>query len=94
MNTQQCIANDILDNSLTKAPDEQLLMIVMGGTGTGKSHIIGALMKVVVESLGNDSMLGLGTTGTVAFEIAGATCYSMLDLPINQPINQLSALVL
>ena len=41
--------------------------------------------------MGNESdVLRMGTTGTAAFLISGATCHSILILPVNHPFNILS----
>ena len=63
--------------SETAANHEQLLMIICGTAGTGKSYLINA----IAAQLKDDCCL-TATTGIAAFNINGITIHSLLQLPI------------
>ena len=56
---------------------QQLLMIIYGTAGTGKSHLIHA----IASQMKHDCCL-TATTGIAAFNINGVTIHSLLQLPI------------
>ena len=67
--------------------DESDIIMIIDIPGTGKSTTI----TKMVENLLHGYVLRLGTTGTSAFVVAGATCHSALHLPINikfQPLQR------
>ena len=60
-------------------------VLILGGPGTGKSHVIKAISRGVADHFNNvNAVLRLGTTGTAAFGIGGATVHSVLRLPVNR----------
>lgn len=61
----------------TTAIREQLLMIIYGTAGTGKSYLINA----IASQLKDDCCL-TATTGIAAFNINGVTIHSLLQLPV------------
>ncbi|HEY0652265.1 MAG TPA: AAA family ATPase, partial [Chryseosolibacter sp.] len=71
------------------ANEQQLLLLVMGGPGTGKSAFIHAVATACLNEDGTSSALLMGTTGTAAYGIAGYTAHSALHLPLNAPLKPL-----
>ena len=62
----------------------QTLMIIIGGTDTGKIILVKLVTKIVNETVQNITpVIRLGTTKTAAFLISGDTCHSVLSLPVN-----------
>ena len=68
--------------------DESDVIMILGPPGSGKSTTIHSIIKMVEDIL-HGSVLRLGTIGTTAFVIAGATCHSTLHLPINRKFQPL-----
>ena len=85
LNDEQRLAFEIITEHHQKLTTEselsndhkQLLMIIYGTTGTGKSYLIHA----IASQLQNDCCL-TATTGIAAFNINGITIHSLLQLPI------------
>ena len=70
--------------------DSQTVIILMGGTGTGKSIVVKSVAKIVNETVQNSMpVIRVGTTGTDSFVISGDTCNSVIRSPINIPIQDL-----
>ena len=70
--------------------DSQTVMILMGGTGTGKSIVVKSVTKIVNETVQNSMpVIRVGTTGTDSFVISGDTCNYVFRSPINSPIQDL-----
>ena len=67
-------------------------MIITGGPGTGKSTVVKGITKVVnnMTYRAESAVLRMGTTGTAAFVISGATCHSILYLPVNRAFADLT----
>ena len=83
LNDEQSFAVAIVSHKIRC--NERLLMTITGGPGTGKSTVIKGITKAVNSIIGNETaVLRMGTTGTAAFVISGATCHSVLSLPINR----------
>ena len=68
--------------------DESDIIMILGPPGSGKSTTIHSIKKMV-ENILHGYVLRLGTTGTSAFVVAGATCHSALHLPINRKFQPL-----
>ena len=73
--------------------DERDVIMILGHPGSGKSTTIHSIIKMVEDIL-HGSVLRLGTIGTTAFVIAGATCHSALRLPINRQFRLLQGSLL
>ena len=58
---------------------EQLLLIIIGEGGTGKSYLINAIQNYL-----KDSCTITATTGKAAFNINGITIHSFLKLPVGR----------
>jgi len=70
-------AYDIINShSQQPYPKEPLLLIIIGGGGTGKSYLINA-----VKNLLQQSCAVTATTGKAAFDMHGCTIHSQLKLP-------------
>ena len=68
--------------------DASDVIMIIGTPGSGKITTIHSITKMV-ENILHVSVLCLGTTGTAAFVIAGATCHSTVRLPINRQFGPL-----
>lgn len=67
-----------------------LLLNIDGRAGTGKSFIIQVLSaRLAVLSGHYDTILRCAPTGAASFGISGSTVHSLLNLPINRPIESL-----
>jgi ATP-dependent DNA helicase PIF1 len=71
-----CHTTNPIENEAATNP-EQLLMIIYGTAGTGKSYLIDA----IASQLKHDCCI-TATTGIAAFNINGVTIHSLLQLPI------------
>ena len=60
--------------------DEQLLMIVLGTTGTGKSYLIDAIRTLFVDHNSSKCMKITAPMGIAAANITGLTIYSLLSI--------------
>ena len=101
LNNEQKLAFDIITNHYKKThtgyvqaeqvnDNKQLLMIIYGTAGTGKSYLIHAIASQLKE----DCCL-TATTGIAAFNINGVTIHSLLQLPIrNQNAKELEGAAL
>ena len=79
-----CYTTNPIENEAATNP-EQLLMIIYGTAGTGKSYLIDA----IASELKHDCCI-TATTGIAAFNINGVTIHSLLQLPIrNQGAKEL-----
>ena len=58
---------------------EQLLLIIIGDGGTGKSYLINAIRNYL-----EDNCVVTVTTGKGAFNMNGTTIHSCLKLPVGQ----------
>ena len=67
----------IKEHSRQPSPKDPLLLIIIGGGGTGKSYLIN-----VIKSLLQHSCAVTATTGKAAFSIHGCTIHSLLKLPV------------
>ena len=66
--------------------NEQLLMIVVGTAGTGKSFLINAIRQLFVQQNSSEQLKITAPTGIAASNIHGCTIYSLLSL-MNVEIN-------
>ena len=64
-------------------PNDPLLLVIVGGGGTGKSYLINA-----VKNLLQQSCAVTATTGKAAFSIHGCTIHSLLKLPVGAKGNK------
>ena len=64
-------------------PKDPLLLIIIGGGGTGKSYLINA-----VKNLLQHSCAVTATTGKAAYSIRGCTIHSLLKLPVGAKGNK------
>ena len=86
LNREQLFAANIMEQNM----DSQILMIIMGGPGTGKSTAVKSVTKIVNETVQiSMPVIRLGTTGTDYFVISGDTCNSVLIWPTNSPLQDL-----
>ena len=69
--------NIVKAHSEQLSPKDPLLLIIIGGGGTGKSYLINAI-KVLLKQ----SCAVTATTGKAAFSIHGCTIHLMLKLPV------------
>ena len=91
LNMRQRLAFDTVFEYINNEECTEKCMLIIGGPGTGKSYVIKAISRMVAEHFGNDnSVLRLGTTGTAAFVIGGATVHSVLRLPVNRRFSPLT----
>lgn len=68
----------------------QLLLNVDGRAGTGKSFIIKVLSAHLTSLSGcEDTILRCAPTGAASFGIFGSTVHSLLQLPVNKPLDPL-----
>ncbi|KAJ2913508.1 hypothetical protein MD484_g6899, partial [Candolleomyces efflorescens] len=86
LNSEQRRAHDIivecLQNDATDVPQDQLLLIVHGQGGTGKTTMIRAVTETLSES-GLESALGkTATSGIAASAIGGNTVHTFCGIPI------------
>ena len=74
--------------------DECDVIMILGTPGIGKSTTIHSIKKMV-DNILHGSVICLGTTGTAAFLISGATFHSTLHLHINKKFRllQISAIL-
>ena len=80
----QKLAYDIINTHLHKpCPKDPLLLIIIGGGGTGKSYLINA-----IKNLLQNTCAVTATTGKAAYNIHGCTIHSLLKLPIGTKGNK------
>ena len=77
LNHAQHTTYDIVSNHLSVENYQQLLMIITGLAGSGKSYLIDT-----VKSLLNERCKVCAYFGIAAFNINGSTLHSLLQLPI------------
>ncbi len=77
LNQCQQTAYDIVENHFASAINGQLLMMITGLAGSGKSYVIDA-----IRGLLNDSCKVSAYFGIAAFNVSGTTLHSLLQLPI------------
>ena len=75
--------NMVKAHSQHPCPKDQLLLIVVGVAGTGKSYLINAIRNLL-----GTSCAVTATTGKAAFNINGCTIHSLLKLPIGSRGNK------
>ena len=81
LSTMQRKAFDIIQaHTFGGSQDEQLLMIVIGTAGTGKSYLINAIRHLFKEHDCVPSLKITAPTGIAAANIRGSTIYSLLSL--------------
>ena len=80
---QKCAYDIIKRHSEQPYPNDPLLLIIIGGGGTGKSYLINA-----VKNLLKQSCAVTATTGKAAFSIHGCTIHSLLKLPVVQKVTK------
>ena len=68
--------------------DESDVIVILGTPGSGKITTIQSITKMF-DNILHGSVICLGTTGTAASVISGATCNSTLRLPINRQVRPL-----
>ena len=72
LNREQLFVANIIQQDM----DSQTFIIIVGGPGTKKSAVVKAVTNILNENIQNSmSVLCLGTIGTDAFLISGATCH-------------------
>ena len=69
-----------------RATDDQLLAIISGGAGTGKSYLIQAIKELM-----GDKCLLTAPTGVAAFNISGETIHSALGLQCKLALAEMSS---
>ena len=79
--TMQRKAFDIIyAHTFSDSQDEQLLMVLVGMAGTGKSYLINAVHHLFTEHNRSPSLKITAPTGIAAANICGSTIYSLLSL--------------
>ena len=69
--------NIIKAHSEQPDPNNQLLLIIIRGGGTGKSYLINAIERLLQQSCAVTA-----TTGKAAYSIRGCTIHSLLKVPV------------
>ena len=82
VNQCQKTAYDIVQNHFSSEINGQLLMMVIGLAGSGKSYVINA-----IRGLLNNSCKVSAYFGIAAFNVNGTTLHSLLQLPIRAKRN-------
>ena len=77
LNEAQRIAYDIVFEHFTSNESEQLLLILTGLAGSGKSYVIESLKNLLGDNVRTCSYYGVA-----AFNVKGLTLRSLLQLPI------------
>jgi hypothetical protein len=81
LSPKQRKAYDIVrEHTFGSKQGEQLLMIVIGTAGTGKSYLINSIRRLFSIQGCNDGLRVTAPTGIAASNIAGSTIYSVLSL--------------
>jgi ATP-dependent DNA helicase PIF1 len=81
LSPMQRLAFDIvLDHCFGPSQNEQLLMIVIGTAGTGKSFLISAIRSLFAERSCTTQIKVTAPTGIAAANISGSTIHSLLAL--------------
>jgi len=65
------------------SPKDPLLLVIIGGGGTGKSYLINSIKTLLKQSCAVTA-----TTGKAAFNIHGCTIHSLLKLPVGAKGNK------
>ena len=78
LNCQQKLAYDIVNESIN-ITQSQLLMLIIGTAGTGKSFTINALSRLLKKKLKRAA-----PTGKAAYLIVGETIHQLLKIKVNQ----------
>jgi ATP-dependent DNA helicase PIF1 len=76
----------VFDYTFGRRSHEQLLMIVIGTAGTGKSYLINSLRQLFVQQQHPDGLKITAPTGIAAANIYGCTIFSLLNL-MNEDVN-------
>lgn len=76
LNVQQKLAYRITQHHLQNK--NQLLLLIIGTAGTGKSSTINAISRLL-----NSKLKRCAPTGKAAFLIAGETCHQLFHLTVN-----------
>ena len=82
LNQCQQTAYDIVQNHFSSEKNGQLLMMIIGLAGSGKSYVINA-----IRGLLNNSCKVSAYFGIAAFNVNGTTLHSLLQLPIRAKRN-------
>jgi hypothetical protein len=89
LNVEQRRAHDIvashLQQHLLGSSPQQLLMLILGEGGTGKSEVIRAISETFKEWRASALLAKTATTGVAASPIGGSTVHSWAALPIATP---------
>jgi ATP-dependent DNA helicase PIF1 len=72
--------NLVTDHVFGPSRHQQLLMVVLGTAGTGKSYLINAIRQTFSQRLELHSLRITAPTGIAASNISGSTIYSLLSL--------------
>ncbi|KAJ2915818.1 hypothetical protein MD484_g4610, partial [Candolleomyces efflorescens] len=87
LNTAQRRAHDIIvrchENDAAGVPQQQLLMVIHGQGGTGKSMLIKAITETLAEKGMVDQLGKAATSGVAASPIGGNTIHHYWGLPIH-----------
>lgn len=91
-NLEQKAAFELVGRHLLEKDPEQLMMYIAGEAGTGKSHVVRAIVELFVR-LGLRAHILLGApTGIAAILIGGHTVHALSYLPKSKYQSDLSAL--
>ena len=78
--TQRLAFNIVERHCFGPSQDQQLLMIVIGTAGTGKSFLIDSIRSLFAELRCTNQVKVTAPTGIAAANISGSTVYSLLSL--------------
>ena len=81
LSTKQRLAFDLITDHIFGSCDgQQLLMVVLGTAGTGKSYLINAVRHAFAHQSQSHRLRVTAPTGIAAANVSGSTIYSLLSL--------------
>uniref|UniRef100_A0A0D2YD47 ATP-dependent DNA helicase n=1 Tax=Fusarium oxysporum (strain Fo5176) TaxID=660025 RepID=A0A0D2YD47_FUSOF len=92
LNPEQRVVYDSFIGHFQSGSEEQILLHVDGGGGTGKSYMIKVLSSHLQRLAGNrpSPVWRVAPTGVASNQIMGTTLHSLLRLPVDRAFTELS----
>jgi hypothetical protein len=92
LNAEQRVVYDTFIGHFQSGSEEQILLHVDGGGGTGKSYMIKVLSSHLQRLAGNrpSPIWRVAPTGVASNQIMGTTLHSLLRLPVDRAFTELS----